>query len=276
MARALSDILSELNNVYQPQRDVYNQQLTALPDQQAAEEKGLESAKTDAFAQITNQANRRGLFYSGVPIAEQAQYTGSTFLPAVANVRNNYATRGFNLKDALSKITQDQQLKAEDIYQTEQNRDANLAAARATGSGTASPSFGLGGSGGDVLGDNTGLQAVKKAGGGYNFIGVDGQPISAALYASQAGIPFRSLLQWMANNGDSGAKNALGFVGNDYRYDPNKIGSAAQANLYNSLVWGTGYADAHYNAPKPTAKPTNTPVASGPGLVKQLQNAFSF
>lgn len=146
MARALQDILSELNNVYNPQRDVYNQQIAQIDPQQQAEEKGLQAAQQDAFSQITDTANRRGLYYSGIPVQEQQKYTGATFLPAVANLHAKYAQQKFNLQDALAKITQDQQLKAEDIYQTELNRDASLAAARASGSGSgsgsASPSFG--------------------------------------------------------------------------------------------------------------------------------------
>lgn len=149
MARALQDILTELNNVYDPQRQSINTQIGALDPQQQAEEKGLQAAKTDAFSQITDQANRRGLFYSGIPVAEEQRYTGANFLPAVANLHSRYAQQRFSLQDALNKVTQDQYTQAEGLRQQELDREAQAAAARAaSGGGGASPSFGFGGFGG--------------------------------------------------------------------------------------------------------------------------------
>lgn len=129
-----------------------------------AEEQGLNQAKTDAFQGITDQANRRGLFYSGVPIAEQAKYTGATFLPAVANLRSRYAQQKFDLTNALNKVTTDQYTQAYGVRQheldlEEQQRefDRKMAAQAAAdaanraasgGAGVASPSFGYGGDAG--------------------------------------------------------------------------------------------------------------------------------
>jgi hypothetical protein len=77
----------------------------------------------------------------------------------------------------------------------------------------------------------------QRAGGGFNFTN-NGQAISAARYAQLTNTPFRTVLQNMATQGDSGARSALGFVGNDFGYDPTKVGG--NGNLYNSLTWGTG------------------------------------
>lgn len=168
MARALADIITELNSVYNPQRDVYSKQVDTLDPQMAAEQQGLQAQQQDSFKQITDTANRRGLLFSGIPLQEQAAYTGQSFLPAVANLKSKYAQQRFNLQDAIAKITQDQYLKGQDIYQGEVTRDeearqfnerlaaqaradeANRAAARAAsgGAGSASPSFGGGGGGG--------------------------------------------------------------------------------------------------------------------------------
>lgn len=276
MARALSDILSELDNVYNPQRQVYNQQITTLPDQQLAEEKGLQSAKQDAFQQITDQANRRGLFYSGIPVAEEQKYTGSTFLPAVANVRNNYATRKFNLQDALSKITQDQYLHGQDIHQKELDREQAAALARAGSAGAASPSFGFGGSSAGVLGASASATASQRSGGGYNFTDAYGNSISAASYAAQKGIPFRTLLEQMASAGDTGARAALGFVGNDYGYDPTKVTDQNSANLYNSLIWGTGLNQAGiYSPSSPAPASSNNPLRTKPLTGNSIMRAFA-
>lgn len=253
MARELSAILSELNNVYDPQRQVVKQQQDAIDPALQAETKGLEYAKNDAFSQITNQANRRGMFYSGIPIAEEQRYTGGTYLPALANLQGKYAQQRFNLQDTLNKIQQDQYGQAYGIRQKEldteeQQRqfDAQLAAqreaaSRAAGAGMASPSFGLGGRGGSAGGYG---MKQKGAGQGFAFVDSYGNPISAATYAAATGIPFRSLLQQMANAGDQGAKTALGFVGDFGRgstlYDPSKL-NGNNIGIYNSLTWGTPY-----------------------------------
>lgn len=239
MPRALSQILDELNAVYNPQRDVYNQQVALLPEQQMAQEKGLEQAKQDSFQEITNTANRRGLFYSGIPVAEQQKYTGATFLPAVANLRNNFQTRKFNLQDALAEITQKQYGQAYGIRQGELDTEAAMEAERnraRAAAGGASPGFGFGGQDERVLGASASATASQRANKGFNFTDAMGRPINAAQYAAMKGIPFRSLLQQMANAGDAGARSALGFVGNDFGADPRRITSQSQANLYYALT----------------------------------------
>lgn len=239
MARALNDILTELNSVYQPQKDLYNKQISEIDPAMQAEDKGLQAQQQDSFNQITQGANRRGLLFSGIPLQEQAQYTGSQYLPAVANLKAKYAQQRFNLQDALAKINQDQYQSAYGIYNNEVNQDnARRAAAAAAGAGSPSFGSGFGDSNGSVMGAQSYGKAVKKADGGFAFTGPNGQAVSAAQYAAMGNIPFRDLLSWMAGQGDQGAKAALGFSGNDYGYDPNKIGNAG--SIYNSLVWGTG------------------------------------
>lgn len=261
MARALSQILQELNNVYDPQRDIYNQRLTALPDEMVAEEKGLEAAKQDAFSDITNQANRRGLLYSGIPVAEQQRYTGATFLPAVANLRNNFNTRRFNLQDTLAQLTQKQYESAYGIHQGELDAEARAAEARAAGAGGASPSFGFDGlgGGGQVLGSATMTQRANK---GFNFVDANGRPINAAQYAAARGISFRALLQTMANAGDAGARAALGFIGDNLKYDPRKVKTQAQLNLYKALT-GRGGDAGYALANQPGLNIQYAPSSSG-------------
>jgi hypothetical protein len=140
MARALSQILTELNSVYDPQRQSYQKQISALDPQQNAELKGLDASKQDAFQQITDQANRRGLFYSGIPIGEQQRYTGANYLPAVANLKNRYAQQRFSLQDALSGLTKEQYGRAYDVRQNELALEQQRAAAAAAAN-SFSPSF---------------------------------------------------------------------------------------------------------------------------------------
>lgn len=169
MARALNQILTELDSIYNPQKDLYRTQLTQLDPLMEAENKGLEAAKTDAFKSIETGANRKGLYYSGMPIQEQAQYTGSQFLPSVANLRAKYAQQKFNIQDAIAKITQDQYLKGQSIYQSEMDRDAAAAAARSGGGGAGVPSFGFG-------------SGLGGGGGGSDVQGVSVNPADQELY----------------------------------------------------------------------------------------------
>lgn len=175
MARELAQILQELDAVYQPQKDQYNKAITATDPTMQAEEQGLNQAKQDAFQGITDQANRRGMFYSGLPIAEQAKYTGTQFLPALANLRSRYAQQKFDLTNALNKVVQDQYTQAYGVRQheldlEEQQREfdrrmAAEAAARAASAagGGGGGGYSFGGLGGDVGGGGGGAPAARAA-----------------------------------------------------------------------------------------------------------------
>lgn len=233
MARALEAILQELDSVYNPQKNVYKQQINALPGQQQAELSGLDAAKNDSFQQIVQGANRRGVAFGGIPLEEQARYLGSTYMPAVANLKGRFQGQKSDLQLRLAELAAQQRKDAYDIYNSEVANDNARAAASAASSGGFSPSFGN--LGGNVLGAQSGYGMSKKAGGGFAFVDAYGNPVSAATYSAATGIPFRDLLQQMANQGDKGAAEALNFVGNDFRYDTGKLNNM---NLYNALTWG--------------------------------------
>lgn len=166
MARALEQILQELNSVYDPQRQNYNAQIQSLDPAMQAEEKGLQQAKTDAFQDINTGANRRGLLFSGIPIDEQAKYTGAQFLPAVANLKSRYAQQRFNLQDALNNVNLEQRKYGQSLYNDEVSQDLAREAAARAGSGGGLGGFdfgGGGGSNGQVLGDYTEQDIMKQS-----------------------------------------------------------------------------------------------------------------
>lgn len=234
MARTLDQIIRETKSLYDPQRQSYQKEINALPGLQKAEESGLNQAKKDSFQQIAYGANRRGLNFSGIPLAEQAEYTADTYLPSLANLKNRFLGVREGLVRALSGVDQSHNAYARSIWDSEQ------AAARA-GSGGGGGGFGFDfASGANDGGGGYGYQ--QKDDGGFAFVDNYGNPISAAQYSAATGTSFRNLLQYMANQGDAGAKAALGFVGDDYGYDSAKIGG--NQGLYNSLVWGTGMPQA--------------------------------
>lgn len=155
-----------------------------------AEDKGLQAQKEDSFNQITQGANRRGLLFSGIPLQEQAEYVGQSYLPAVANLKAKYAQQRFNLQDALAKIGQEQYQSAYGIYNNELAMD-EAARARA----------GSGGGGG----------GVPSFGASFGTIG--------AKQATPAPQTLRQTWQVEANAGDADAQVALNYAGDDGRYD---------------------------------------------------------
>lgn len=85
----------------------------------------------------------------------------------------------------------------------------------------------------------------QRKGGGFSFT-INGKQANALQYATATGRNIYDVLKTMAKKGDSGAKQALGFVGGDAGYDPRKVTQQWQANLYKALTGRT----AKINAPK--------------------------
>lgn len=88
-------------------------------------------------------------------------------------------------------------------------------------------------------GFNIPLRVPGNPSAGFNF-----GNSNALSYSQAQQVPFRTLLQQMANAGDTGAKEGLQFIGNDGNADPTKITNQTLADLYHSL---TGRYVAVYN-----------------------------
>lgn len=245
-SKTLEQVLSSLSSTFDPQIKGIQQRQQLIPQQIQAEEQGLQARQTQAFDDILGGARRRGLGFSGIPLSEQARYTSTEFLPAMARLRQSGREQALSLEDALLGINERRRSMGQSIFENERNfgeqqrqfnqqmklqRDQLAAQQRAAASAAWKPNLGS-------LDNPTQSGAVQRKDKGYDFKDQFGNPISAAAYAYATNTPFRQLLQTMANAGDVGAKTALGFVGDDYGYDPNKIGK--NSGLYNSLVWGMG------------------------------------
>lgn len=255
--KSVQQINKELSSIYDPQVQSIQQRKTLIPQQLQAEESGLQAKQTQAYDEILGGARRRGLGFSGIPLGEQAKYNSTEYMPALARLRQGAREQEMSLADTIMKINQDRFGMANQLqrYSVEDDRwerqfsedrrryEQQLAEARRSAAAAArgSGGFSLGGGGFSAGGQKTTpaiLGATQRKDKGFAFTDPNGRPVSAAVYARINNIPFRSLLNRMAKLGDPGAKNALGFVGDDFGYDPNKIGN--NSNLYNSLVWGSG------------------------------------
>ncbi len=243
MARALQDILTELDSVYNPQRQsaqgIYQRGLEDTNPMESADLAGLEQAKKDSFDQITTGANRRGMFFSGVPLKEQAQYVGQNFLPGVANLKNRYAGIRGNLYQTLAQtlgnIDVEKNKYGRDIYNTEVAQDLEreraAAASRASSGGSAgfSPSFG-------------GFTAVQGA--------------------QDSGLTLRQQWQNEASAGDWNAQVALNYAGDDGRYD-GKVNSVDEDNILKSMgITGNYYPPSTVATPAGTTRVGGTPNAA--------------
>jgi hypothetical protein len=274
--RSLEQVVASLGSVYDPQIQSVQKQQADIPGQVTAEENGLQAKQQTAFGDILNGARNRGVgvAFGGIPLADQARYTADTYLPALANLHTAQHQREQSLSDAINAINERRATQGQSIYEGERNFaeqqrqfNENLAqqkaAAAASASSGAFPSFGYGG--GASAGNPKSASAVQRADGGYNYTDANGNAISAAAYAAAKGVNFRDVLSAAAKAGDKGAATALGFVGNDYGYDPRKVNSQQLASLYNSLVWGTG-KQATYNSTIPigTARTGTISVPQAP------------
>lgn len=148
--RTLAQILSELDSTYNPQVESVRQRQALIPGQIQAEEQGLQAKQESAFGDILGGARRRGLGFSGIPLGEQAKYTSTEYLPALARLRQSGREQAMSLEDAILGIQERKNQFGQQVYQTEQDRaeqmrqfNATLAAQQKAAAAQANPFGGL-------------------------------------------------------------------------------------------------------------------------------------
>lgn len=120
--RTLSQIMAELAPTYNPQVQAIKTRQSLIPQAIKAEEAGLEAKQGRAFEDILGGARRRGLGFSGIPMAEQAKYTATDYLPALARLRQSGQEQALTLEEALYGIQERQGTLAQQLREQEQNR----------------------------------------------------------------------------------------------------------------------------------------------------------
>jgi hypothetical protein len=120
--RTLDQIMAELAPTYNPQIQTIRQRQSLIPQQIQAEEQGLQAKQGEAFENIVSGARRRGLGFSGIPLAEQARYTATDYLPALARLRQTGQEQALSLEEALLGIQERQGTMAQQIRQQELDR----------------------------------------------------------------------------------------------------------------------------------------------------------
>lgn len=184
----------------------------------ATEDKGLQEAQTN-LTNARTEANTE----ANAQLTDQAKtYQQLLDTYNAANARDQFAAT-----QALEQAKLD-----------EMKREANIKSGGGSGYDIGSLLGAIMGGGNQPSTPQSKAGMTQRSDGGFNFTDANGNAISAAQYAKGTGTNFRDLLTKMASAGDKGAKTALGFVGNDFGYDPNKIGN--NGSLYNALVGGIG------------------------------------
>lgn len=250
--RSLDAILSELNNTYQPQIQSIEARKALIPGQIEAEEKGLQGKQTQAFDDILGGARRRGLGFSGIPLGEQAKYTSTEFLPALARLRQSGREQEMSLQDAILGITERRDTLGRQLFQSEQDRAEQIrqyneslaeqkrqfdlqqrAAAKAAGGGF-SPSYG-----GGKAASAPQASFTRKANGGFAFTNQKGQSISAAQYAQATGQDIRNVLMQMGQAGDAYAAQLYNQLRDPNTFNDFNKRPDVYKKLYQPIFWGT-------------------------------------
>lgn len=95
--RELQSLIKEQNKALQPHYDLIDSDIARTEQSGVAQVAGLEAQQKQAFGQIEQAASDKGMFFSGFSPSEQAGYTSTTFLPALAELQNTIASARSNL-----------------------------------------------------------------------------------------------------------------------------------------------------------------------------------
>jgi hypothetical protein len=225
MARTLEQIVAELNPTFQPQVQSLQNRAADIPGQVKAEQAGLQAKQGEAFNSILGGARQRGLGFSGIPLGEQARYTATEYLPALARLQQSGRDQAMSLQDAILGVNERRDTLAQNIFQTEEGRAAQERQASAARAAAASPSFGsLGGIPGSANTPPAGARAQERSPGNFAFFDGSNQPITAAQYARSTGQEIGDVLFNMAQKGDQSAASWYGILQREAMNNDNGVG----------------------------------------------------
>ncbi len=121
--KTLGQINKELSSIYDPYAKNIQARQSMIPEQIKSEESGLQAKQEQAFGEILGGARRRGLGFSGIPLAEQAKYTSTEYLPALARLRQSGREQSMSLEEALLGLRRDRATQAQSMFDANRNYD---------------------------------------------------------------------------------------------------------------------------------------------------------
>lgn len=89
--RDLQSLITEQSKAIAPQNQLIDESINSNANAGLAQEAGLAATQKKAFGQIEQGAQNKGMFFSGFSPDEQATYTSTTYLPALAQLQSTIA-----------------------------------------------------------------------------------------------------------------------------------------------------------------------------------------
>lgn len=89
--RKVAAVEKSLQGSIQPQLGLLDESIASNANAGAAQELGLQAKQKESFGQIEQGAQDKGMFFSGFSPDEQAKYTSTTYLPALAQLQQTIA-----------------------------------------------------------------------------------------------------------------------------------------------------------------------------------------
>lgn len=139
--RDLNALVNEIGQAYKPQYDTIQNDINFNEQSGQGATAGLQAQQRQAFSGIEQQAQNKGMFFSGFSPAEQANYTSTVYLPklaelnqTIAQTRNallgrkaeldtNIRNQAFQTREGdLNALRDWQQKQAQMAWEAEQNR----------------------------------------------------------------------------------------------------------------------------------------------------------
>lgn len=89
--RDLNALVNEIGQAYKPQYDTIQNDINFNEQSGQGATAGLQAQQRQAFSGIEQQAQNKGMFFSGFSPAEQANYTSTVYLPKLAELNQTIA-----------------------------------------------------------------------------------------------------------------------------------------------------------------------------------------
>lgn len=95
--RDLQALIAEQQAALKPQYDLIDQDIVGTENAGTAQIAGIGATKDREVKAISQRAQKKGMWFSGAPVAEESDYTMSTYLPALAQLQSTIASARNNL-----------------------------------------------------------------------------------------------------------------------------------------------------------------------------------
>ncbi len=105
--RDLQALIAEQQQAVAPQQMLLDQDIQRNDTSGAAQVAGLDASKKQAFGEIEQAAQNKGMFFSGFSPDQQAKYTGGTYLTALAQLQSTIANTRSNIMGKKADLNTD-------------------------------------------------------------------------------------------------------------------------------------------------------------------------